>query len=157
MADTAKYLVFVLDDHRFALPLAVVRRVERMVEVSPLSGAPPVVLGAINVKGRLAPVLDTRRRFGLPPREVRIADQLIFARAGERDVALWVDDTLDVMEADALGVVPADAVWPGFDATAGLARLGPDIVAIHDLERFFTAAETRMVDAALREPAPREA
>lgn len=151
MADTSRYLVFTLDEHLFALPLAAVRRVVRMVAVSALSGAPACVMGAINVHGRVAPVLDARRRFGLPGREVRLSDQLILATAGGREVALWVDDTTDVIEAETAGLVAAEAVWPGLDATAGLARLGPDIVAIHDLERFFSAADAARLDQALRD------
>lgn len=61
-------VVFRLDERRYALPLSVVERVIRAVEVTPLPKAPPIVLGAIDVQGRVVPVLNVRRRFLMPDR-----------------------------------------------------------------------------------------
>ncbi len=71
---------FWLDGHRFGLELSAVERVVRMVEITPLPNAPAIVMGAINVEGRIIPVVDIRARLGLPQRAVRPSDALILAR-----------------------------------------------------------------------------
>ena len=58
MSDIAQLVVFRLDERRYALPLAVVERVVRAVDVTPLPKAPPMVLGVIDVHGRVLPVLN---------------------------------------------------------------------------------------------------
>ena len=91
-------VVFCLDGQRYALPLAAVRRIVRAVEVTPLPGAPAIVLGAIDVEGSVLPVLDIRRRFLLPEREIGPADQFLIASTARRAVALVIDEAHGVIE-----------------------------------------------------------
>src|SRR5687767_11060685 len=84
-------VVFVLDDQRYAVHLSAVYRVIAMVRITPLPQAPAIVLGAINIQGAIVPVINLRRRFGLPEREPRLTDRLLIARAGPRRVALVAD------------------------------------------------------------------
>ncbi len=81
MSLSDQYVVFGLDEHSFALRLSAVVRVVRAVEVTPLPRAPEIVLGVINVQGRITPVFDVRKRFRLPAREISLSDQFIIARA----------------------------------------------------------------------------
>ena len=53
-------VVFLVDGQRYALPLSAVDRAVRAVAVTPLPEMPPQVLGAINVHGRVLPVLSLR-------------------------------------------------------------------------------------------------
>ena len=62
-------MVFTLDRQRYALPLSVVERVVRMIEITPVPHTPDIVLGVINAQGRVIPVVDIRRRFRLPTRQ----------------------------------------------------------------------------------------
>jgi purine-binding chemotaxis protein CheW len=71
VSDTTQLVVFRLDERRYALPLAAVERVVRSVTVTPLPGAPAIVLGGINVHGRVLPVLNVRRRFRMPDRDTQ--------------------------------------------------------------------------------------
>jgi len=71
-------VVFDLEGQRYALPLGAVDRVLPMVAVSPLPKAPAIALGVINLHGQALPVLDIRRRFGLPTREYGLADRRDF-------------------------------------------------------------------------------
>jgi purine-binding chemotaxis protein CheW len=74
-------LVFALDDSLYALPLPSVERVIRAVEITALPGAPRIVLGVIDARGRIIPVLDIRMRLGLPERELACDDRFIVARS----------------------------------------------------------------------------
>ncbi|HEU0052651.1 MAG TPA: chemotaxis protein CheW, partial [Longimicrobium sp.] len=107
-------LVFEVEGERYALDTGTVREVVRAVAVSRLPGAPPIVLGVIDVRGILVPVLDLRARFGLPPRAVDPAEHFVIAEAGERAVALRVDRTVGIAEVDDASV--AAPREPGADA-----------------------------------------
>jgi chemotaxis signal transduction protein len=59
-------VVFTLDEQRYALHLDAVKRIVRAVEVTPLPKAPQIVLGVVNVQGKVIPVMNLRSRFSLP-------------------------------------------------------------------------------------------
>src|SRR5262249_18625738 len=61
-------VVFEVHGRQYALPAGQVRELVRAVALVPLPGAPAVVEGVFNLRGKVVPVLDIRGRFGLPPR-----------------------------------------------------------------------------------------
>ena len=91
MRHEERLIVFLLDQQRYALSLASVQRVVRAVEITPLPKAPAIVSGVINIQGQIVPVVNVRRRFRLPERDVVPSDQIIVARTAARPVALAVD------------------------------------------------------------------
>jgi purine-binding chemotaxis protein CheW len=66
-------VVFAFDEQRYALHLSAVERIVRMVEITPLPKAPEIVLGVVNVQGRIVPIVNIRKRFstGLKSHEKR--------------------------------------------------------------------------------------
>ena len=142
-------LLFRLDDIRGALPLAQLQETVRAVAITPLAGAPGVVEGVIDVRGTVVPVLDLRARFRLPARPVIPADHLIIAHAGDRTVALRVDEAQDVVTLADETVTPAGPDDPALAHLAGVARLPDGLVLVHDLQAFLTQGEEQALAAAL--------
>jgi purine-binding chemotaxis protein CheW len=142
-------LLFALDDPLYALPLSIVVRVIRAVEIRPLPRAPRVVLGVINVQGRIIPVVDIRALFGLPPREMDAGDQFIIARTPARVLALLVDRVIGLSEAPEGKVSSAESALPFAELLRGVVQLEDDIVLIYDLDRFLSLDDERLLDAAL--------
>lgn len=152
MTDGIQLLVFRLDDRRYALPLAVVDRVIRAVEVTPLPNAPAIVHGAIDVHGRVLPVVSVRRRFDLPERDITPADWFLLARTARRSLALVVDESEGVVARSTGDIVAATQIVPGLDAFPGVIGTADGLVLIHDLEKFLSLDEARALDEALDQP-----
>ena len=150
LAQPRQLVVFRLDQRRYALPLAVVERVVRAVDVTPLPKAPTIVLGAINVHGRVLPVLDVRRRFRLPTREIRPADWFLVADTARHTVVLVIDDSEGVIERPHADIVVSTQIVPGLDDFPGVV-IDDGLVLIHDLERFLSLEEARALDEAIDE------
>jgi purine-binding chemotaxis protein CheW len=144
------YVVFVLDGQRYALYLSAVERIIRAVEVTPLPKAPEIVLGIINMQGRIIPVVNIRRRFRLPEREMDLSDQLIIANTTKRSVALVVDEARGIIEQAQEEVVPGEVVLPGVKYVEGVVKLEDGMILIHDLDRFLSLEEERFLDRALK-------
>lgn len=151
MSETAQLVVFRLDERRYALPLTVVERVVRAVEVTPLPKAPAIVLGAINVQGRVLPVLNVRRRFLMPDREISPADWFLIAHTVRHSVALVVDESEGVLERPQADIVASTRIVQGLEHFPGVVRLDDELVLIHDLERFLSLNEARALDEAMDE------
>jgi purine-binding chemotaxis protein CheW len=146
-------MVFSLDAGRYAIPLAATERIVRAVEVTPLPAAPALVLGVIDVGGRVLPVFDTRGRLGLPRRDIEPADHFLIARTAERTVVLVIDVPLGLIEEPADALVESALIARGIEHIRGVIALDDGLVLIHDLERFLSAAEAHALDTALRNEA----
>jgi purine-binding chemotaxis protein CheW len=154
LAGAAKWVVFSLDAGRYALPLAAVERVVRAVEITRLPAAPPIVLGAIDVQGRVLPVFNIRRRFGLPERNIDPTDQFVIARSANRAVVLVVDEAQGVLQSPVSDTLSAVGITTGLEHIRGVIRLPDGLVLIQDLDLFLSAAESRALDEALKPDAP---
>ncbi|HEY3699512.1 MAG TPA: chemotaxis protein CheW [Spongiibacteraceae bacterium] len=144
-----RVVIFELDTQRFALPLAIVTRVERAIAITILPEAPAVIAGVINVRGVLLPVISLRRRLLLPERTLSLSDQLIVARGSRRIYALLVDAVLDVADYAAADFVAAQTLSAGGDSFHGALRLPDGIVLIHDIDRFLSLEDERALAQAL--------
>jgi len=91
-------VAFTLDDQRYGLNLSSVERIVRAVEITPLPAAPCVILGVINVEGRIMPVLNTRKWLGLPERDIELQDVFIIVSANGHSAALVADEVKPVVE-----------------------------------------------------------
>lgn len=149
MEMTNHYVIFILDSQRYALPLTVVEYIVRAVEVTPLPEAPAIVLGAIDVKGEVLPVLNLRRRFMLPEREIEPNDQFLIAYTNQRSVVLVIDEARGVIECDPSAVISADRIAPGLERFKGVVQLDDGLVLIHDLDRFLSLDEEQSLEAAM--------
>lgn len=142
-------VVFSVDTQRYALDLARVQRSVRAVAITPLPAAPAIVLGIVDFAGVVIPVINLRKRFDHPPRDVRLSDQLIVAMTGKRTVALLVDETQGVIEASPQSYAPADDMLPRLELVAGALKLEDGLILIHDLDRLLSLDEEAAIDRAL--------
>ena len=143
-----QFVVFTLDEQRFGLELTAVERVVRRVEITPLPKAPEIVLGVVNVRGRVIPVVDIRRRFRLPERKPALSDQIIIARTAQRPVALAVDAAIEVLDRPQEDIIEALRVLPGIEYVEGVLKLEDGLILIHDLNRFLSLEEEAALDRA---------
>ncbi len=136
-ASPIRLLLLTVDGQTYALHLAAVDRILRMVEVTPLPGAPDAVEGVINIQGEVVPVVSIRRRLG------------VVERARSRRLAIIAESVLGVVERPADAVVSAGDLAQGIQHIEGVLKTSDGLVLIHDLDRFFSPEEEQSLDLAL--------
>lgn len=141
--------VFALDRQRYALPLHMVDKVVRMVAITPLPKAPDIVLGVVNYQGQVIPVINMRRRFSLPEKEIALSDQLVVAHTSRRTVALQADAVLDVIACSAPNLIETAHVLPGVEYVEAVIKLEDGLILIHDLDKFLSLEEESSLNQAL--------
>jgi purine-binding chemotaxis protein CheW len=149
-------VVFTLDAQRYALPLASVQRVVRMVEVTRLPKAPDMVLGVIDLQGNIIPVMSIRKRFGLAEPETTLSDQLIVADTATRSIALVVNSVTEVVERKVEEVNEAENIVPGAQYVEGIIKFDDGILFIHNIDRFLSKKEEQQLDDLLVQAAGKE-
>lgn len=141
MAGSNQLVVFTLDDQQYALNLVCVERVVHAVEVTHLPQAPDTVLGVINFEGEVIPVVNTRKRLGLPEREIELQDLFIIARENDRTLALVGDEVKPVLEMADEQVVTSEKVLSATGYVQGVAKVDEGMVIILSVSRILSAAE----------------
>ena len=144
-----RLLEFTLDSHKYAVHLDAVERVVPMVEVTPLPHAPGAVMGVVNLQGRIVPVLDLRKRFGLEPAEPSLMSQLVVARTARWTVLLPVDSVVGMAQRSFREITQPQSIAPGIEYIDGVAATSDGMVLIHDLDRFLSLEEEQRLSESL--------
>jgi purine-binding chemotaxis protein CheW len=151
-SNSNQLVVFGLDEQRYALCLSAVEQIVRMVEITPLPQAPEIILGIVNIRGRITPVFHIRKRFRLPERDIGLSDHLIVARTSSRTVALVADAVIGVVSRAEENLTAVEQIFPGLEYVEGVVMLDDGLVFIHDLDTFLSLEEEKSMERAL-EPA----
>jgi len=143
------YAVLNLGDMRIAIPLQCVERVVRAVYITPLPAAPEIVLGLVNVAGRVVPVVNMRRRFRLAERDILLTDLLVIAHTCHRMIAFVVDKASGEFEYSEPDVINTEAILHGLEYIEGIMKLDDGLILIHNLDRFLSLEESVSIDRAM--------
>jgi purine-binding chemotaxis protein CheW len=142
-------VVFTLDNLLYALSINNVLRVIHAIEIRPLPKAPDIISGIINVKGQIIPVVDIRKRFGIPSRELELEDQLIIADTGKRQIALLVDKVNEIQHISPPQYIDSKETIPFAGYIKGVVKIMDELILIYDLEQFLNLDEEKELDQAL--------
>ncbi len=134
---------FILNNEEFGVDILKVQEIIKMVELTRVPNAPDFVEGVINLRGRIVPVIDLRKRFGLPSGEVDKNTRIVIASVNDLVVGFLVDKVREVLR------VPKSVIEPPPDLTTsihtdyitGVAKLEDRLLIILDLERILMASE----------------
>jgi len=102
-------LTFRLGDRPYALLIEDVVEVTAMVEATPIPDAGPELIGMVNRRGMILPLLDLRVLFQQPASVVNSQSVFIVAQGGDRQIGLVVDEIRQVDYVDALQMSDAPA------------------------------------------------
>ncbi|MCB1737852.1 MAG: purine-binding chemotaxis protein CheW [Gammaproteobacteria bacterium] len=134
-----QFLSFYLADEEYAVNILEVQEIKGWQPVTRIPNAPPHVLGVINLRGIVVPVLDLRRRFDLPVKPVESATVVIVIHLKEarteRTVGLVVDAVATVYDIGAEMVREAPDLGSGIgnDFILGLATIEARMVILLDM------------------------
>ena len=112
--------------------MTAVERIVRAVYVTPLALAPDIVLGAIDVAGRVLPVFNIRRRLRLPERVIEPRDHFLIARTAQRTVVLAIDSAQGILERPSGAMIDAKSMGSNPGHLQGVIQIPDGLVMLHD-------------------------
>ena len=95
-----QYLTFRLERQEYGLPIIEVQEIKGWASITPVPNAPAHMLGVLNLRGTIIPVIDLRKRFGLAQSGHDEFTVIIVVNMGERLGGLVVDSVSDVIIAE---------------------------------------------------------
>ena len=100
------HVTFRVGTAEYAINASDVLHLESFTEATHVPGAPAFVAGLVQVRGKLVPVVDLRRRFGLDPIERSLDNRVIVVKIGTRVAGLLVDSSREVVKLDETSFEP---------------------------------------------------
>ncbi len=148
--DQLQLVTFEVGEEEFAVDILRVQEINRMMELTRVPQSPPDVEGVINLRGRIIPVLDLRKRFGMVVGERNEQNRIVVVEVHERTIGFVVDRVHEVLRIDR-GIVdtaPAMCCSIESDFIAGVGKLDDRLLILLDLERLFAAEASSLAAAA---------
>ena len=137
-AEATEHLaIFLLDREEYGVDVRQVQEIRRVGEITAVPRALEFVRGVVNLRGRILPVLDFKRKLGLGEVVLERATRIVVVRVRERVLGLLVDGASQVLKVPVSRIEPPpeEVVDRGGDYIRGVAKLDDRLVILVDLER----------------------
>ena len=96
------YLTFTLADEQFALGVSSVKEILDFINITQVPQMPDFMLGVINLRGNVVPIIDLRLKLGMPATEKTVYTCIVFAEIAINDefldIGMLVDSVQEVIE-----------------------------------------------------------
>jgi purine-binding chemotaxis protein CheW len=118
MSDAVKNLVqgnseliaFRIGDQEFCVNIMAVREIRGWTQATPLPQAPPYIMGVINLRGAVLPIVDLSARLGMKEAEPTARHVIIVAQARSRVVGLLVEAVSDILTVTEENIQPVPEI-----------------------------------------------
>lgn len=149
--NTLQQLTFTLADEEYGVDILVVREIRCWSRVTRIPQAPDYVLGVLNLRGAIVPIMDLRLRFGLQRENYDDNTVVIIVSVDERLFGVVVDAVSDVVDVDpsAIQSVPDMGAVVDTRYLKGLATHAERMLMLLDVEKLMRPEDVETLDAAL--------
>jgi purine-binding chemotaxis protein CheW len=149
-------VVFDLASEHYGFDIADVREIMRMQNITKVPGAMSYVEGVINLRGKVLPVLDLRKRLGLTVSEQTEESRIVIIDVAEGEVGVIVDAVTEVLRVRNSAIdTPSSMVMQGnADYLRGIAKLADRLIILLDLSKLLSSkADVEAISRVLSESA----
>ncbi|HHW40623.1 MAG TPA: chemotaxis protein CheW [Syntrophomonadaceae bacterium] len=141
-----KLVVFELAGELYGVDIFDVREIVGDTPVTRIPRAPDFLEGVVNLRGKLIPVIDLRKRFGFEEGEKTRETRIIIVDISGREAGLVVDSVREVATVEENSIEPAPAVTTINAAfIEGLAKMDDKLIIIIKLDLILEAEEKEML------------
>jgi purine-binding chemotaxis protein CheW len=141
--DQIQVVVFTVEGKVLGVDILKVQEILRMVEITPFPRMPDFALGAINLRGRIVPVINLRRKLGLPDRPPGHKTCNLLVRSGEQVIGFLVDEVSEVLDIPAAYLESPDRgpSWMRSELFSALGKLPGRLLVIINPDRLLSPQE----------------
>jgi len=147
IAAPGKYLSFSLGDEEYGVEILKVQEINGLTEATRVPRTPEHVRGVVNLRGKVIPVIDLRRKLGMEPVDdtEKTCNIVVQVRHGDEAVTMGVivDDVSEVLNFSADQIEPPPAFGAGVEADfiIGMGKLDDEVVILLDIAKVLSGEE----------------
>jgi purine-binding chemotaxis protein CheW len=132
----------------FGLPISLVREIVRVPEITSVPNAPDYIEGVINLRGRIIPVVDLRKRFREKVTEPNKRNRIVVVELESRRIGLIVNSASEVLKIAPSEIeAPHEVFQEGeLNYITGVGKMKGRLVILLDLNKILQRGELRRLD-----------
>lgn len=144
-------VIFTLANETYGIAISTVNEIIRMQAITEVPRTPDFVEGVINLRGRIVPVIDLRKRFGLEAAEETQASRIMVVEMQDLVVGMIVDSVSEVLRLPADSIEPTPPMVSGVDAAylRGVGKRDDRLIILLDIEKVLFTNEQEEVAASM--------
>jgi len=134
---------FQLGHEEFGVDILLVQEINRMLNITRLPQSPDFVEGVINLRGRVIPVINLRKRFRLADKESDKNTRIVVVNVENNIIGLVVDSVSEVLRlpSDTIEPAPPMVSGAGSEYIKGVGKRGKTLLILLDLNRLLSSQE----------------
>ncbi len=132
-------ITFKLGDEEYAVDILSVQEINRMTEITKVPKSPDFIEGVINLRGKVIPVVNLRKRFGLEYKGLDRNSRIVVLTINGIMIGAVVDSVSEVMR------IPSEAIEPppaaakmGVEFIRGIGKLKDRLIMLLDTDRLLS-------------------
>ncbi len=147
MDDLEQMVTFNLGQEEFGVNILQVQEINRMVEITRVPQTEQYVEGIINLRGKVIPIIDLRKKFGMAEKEYDGYTRIVVVDVSNEVVGLVVDGVSEVLRVpsdsleDAPKLVSGESTYSGAAYIKSIAKLADRLLIYLDLGKIIAACE----------------
>jgi purine-binding chemotaxis protein CheW len=151
IGETTQYLTYTVADEVFALDISKVREVLDFTAVTKVPRTPGFVLGVINLRGKVVPVVDLRLKFGMPKTEQTVNTCIIIVEVTVDNettiLGALADSVQEVLDLEPGQIEPAPKIGTKLDTEfiVGMGKRDNRFIIILDIDKVFSTDDLAQV------------
>ena len=132
----------------YGVPIHQVQEIIRVGGITMVPNSPVYMEGVINLRGRVLPVLNLRRKLKLSPKDIGKESRIVVAEAGDKVIGLLVDAVSHVIKVSSESVesAPEEVLEIDTDYITGVGKLKNRLVILLDLEKLLRRENIELRD-----------
>jgi purine-binding chemotaxis protein CheW len=132
-----KYVTFFLASEEYALPISQVQEIMRVGEITRVPNSPEYVKGVMNLRGRIIPVIELKKRLSLGESVIDKNSRIVVVENGIKVLGLMVDQVAQVMNitAEQIDRAPDEVVQVQENYIKGVGKIDDRMIIMLDLEQ----------------------
>lgn len=132
----------------FGVAIESVLEIVRLMKITAVPDAPTFIEGVINLRGKIIPIIDLRRRFGEQEVVVNKKNRILVAAIGEKTVGLVVDSASEVMKIPPSEIEPPPNVFGENEVNyvTGVGKIAGRLIILVDLAKIMLRGDLRRLD-----------
>jgi purine-binding chemotaxis protein CheW len=148
-----KYLTFKLGEEEYGLEILKVQEIIQMQKVTRVPKAPQYVRGVINLRGKVIPVIELRKKFAMEPREdtdrTCIIVVMIESQAQSITMGIIIDEVKEVLDIGAGNIEETPSFGASVDTEfiMGMGKIGENVKMLLDIDRVLSVSELQSLSS----------
>ncbi|HEB13114.1 MAG TPA: purine-binding chemotaxis protein CheW [Actinobacteria bacterium] len=155
--DSMQYVTFTLSDETYGITVENALEVVRMVKIAKPPNSPNYVAGLINIRGKVAPIVDMRKRLKLGSSVYTLTTPILIVVINGWTVGMIVDRVSEVVSIPRHVVEEPSETFTKSRCISGVAKFDPKLIFLIELEKLFTSGEKQQMQDLIETKLPEKA